>query len=849
MMLSDLFHLDKYDLTSPVKNMLDKNHDEITKLEAIASTIGDISDERKEVLQKEIQERQDAIDIKVKEIEAIGVQLVQLELKETQFVELKNLTDLVNSLEVRKDEMNRRRVLLEKYRTAIIHFKNDFDLIDKAKEKVSSLDSSISENEKLKADTEVQLKEVGEKKGKLLEELSSKDEKQKRVELLQKIIEWNELRLSFDKEKGALDLLKSALDKALDQSSVKQIELKALQDRLIVVESELPASDVFVSEVSALKDWKKTLEISSQIENEISNYNNEIVLLTNQLDVLRGNWLEAEYSTFEAVLDKIEKEISSISDKKEGEKIKLGLSAFIAHVNEGQPCPLCGSHDHPSVLHSIGGEELVRIEAEEVAMKSKLGQFNKAVLDAGKIQTSLDSIVKTVSEKQNAKLDAQTACAESAMLFEKKGHLSIEQAEGYLRDIETLFKERESLMQSSTALRNELDQLKLKAEAQRDALTQAEKQVLLIEANIARISKEVESTTEDWWMKYLSMDAASIRNDIAIVVDRINSIDQRFNDANKEFETVQTELSTVTARLDNDRLDLGKSKEELVELNVRFQQNMLSSNFKTEDEILELLKSNLDDKKEQSFIDEFDRDFAVAKNQKSLLEEKLGAETFDAEALTVLRNKVIEEQEFLKQLNGHLGESSASLRILNDGVSQMKQIKSDLGSATSRKMGLKELEGLFKAKGFVSYISNFYLRELCASANVRFNKLTRNQLSLEVDDNNVFYVKDYLNEGKLRLLKTLSGGQTFQASLCLALALAERVKVLNQSDKSFFFLDEGFGSLDRDSLSVVLETLKTLRRENRIVGIISHVEELQQEMDVSLRIELDKERGSLVLTQ
>jgi exonuclease SbcC len=46
-----------------------------------------------------------------------------------------------------------------------------------------------------------------------------------------------------------------------------------------------------------------------------------------------------------------------------------------------------------------------------------------------------------------------------------------------------------------------------------------------------------------------------------------------------------------------------------------------------------------------------------------------------------------------------------------------------------------------------------------------------------------------------------------------------------------------------------LETLKTLRRENRIVGIISHVEELQQEMDVSLRIELDKERGSLVLTQ
>jgi exonuclease SbcC len=345
------------------------------------------------------------------------------------------------------------------------------------------------------------------------------------------------------------------------------------------------------------------------------------------------------------------------------------------------------------------------------------------------------------------------------------------------------------------------------------------------------------------------MDAESIRNDIKIVVDRINSIDQRFSDANKEFETVQSELSSVSARIENDQLDQNKSKEELIELEDRFQRNLISSSFNTEEEILELLKTNLDDKKEQSSIDAFDRDYAVAKNQKSLLEEKLGSETFDAEALTILRNKFVEEQELLKQLNGLLGESSASLRILNDGVSQMKQIQNDLDIATSRKMGLKELDSLFKGKGFVSYISNFYLRELCASANVRFSKLTRNQLSLEVDDSNVFYVKDYLNEGKLRLLKTLSGGQTFQASLCLALALAERVKVLNQSNKSFFFLDEGFGSLDRDSLSVVLETLKTLRRENRIVGIISHVEELQQEMDVSLRIELDKERGSLVLTQ
>ncbi len=124
--------------------------------------------------------------------------------------------------------------------------------------------------------------------------------------------------------------------------------------------------------------------------------------------------------------------------------------------------------------------------------------------------------------------------------------------------------------------------------------------------------------------------------------------------------------------------------------------------------------------------------------------------------------------------------------------------------------------------------------------------MTQNKLSLQLNENNDFEVQDALNGGKTRLLKTLSGGQTFQAALCLALSLAENVKTLNQSEQSFFFLDEGFGTLDRDSLRVVFDTLKSLREENRIVGVISHVEEMQQEIEVALLVENDVEKGSLV---
>ncbi|MBL0065496.1 MAG: hypothetical protein IPP38_10905 [Bacteroidetes bacterium] len=66
-------------------------------------------------------------------------------------------------------------------------------------------------------------------------------------------------------------------------------------------------------------------------------------------------------------------------------------------------------------------------------------------------------------------------------------------------------------------------------------------------------------------------------------------------------------------------------------------------------------------------------------------------------------------------------------------------------------------------------------------------------------------------------------------------------------DQQFFFLDEGFGSLDKESLQVVFDTLKTLRNERRVVGLISHVEDLQQDIDVYLKIEEDPVSGSKIV--
>ncbi|MNT38090.1 Nuclease SbcCD subunit C [compost metagenome] len=126
-------------------------------------------------------------------------------------------------------------------------------------------------------------------------------------------------------------------------------------------------------------------------------------------------------------------------------------------------------------------------------------------------------------------------------------------------------------------------------------------------------------------------------------------------------------------------------------------------------------------------------------------------------------------------------------------------------------------------------------------------KFSRNQLSLELnEETESFIIRDNLNNGQVRSVKTLSGGQTFQAALSLALALADNIQQFNQGNQNFFFLDEGFGSLDKDSLHHVFETLKSLRKENRIVGLISHVDDMQQEIATYLQVKNTEEYGSII---
>ncbi|MGM1046586.1 MAG: AAA family ATPase [Bacillota bacterium] len=143
---------------------------------------------------------------------------------------------------------------------------------------------------------------------------------------------------------------------------------------------------------------------------------------------------------------------------------------------------------------------------------------------------------------------------------------------------------------------------------------------------------------------------------------------------------------------------------------------------------------------------------------------------------------------------------------------------------------LSKLQSCLRGNAFVEYVAEEQLMQVSQSASERLRFLTKQRYSLEVDSGGGFVIRDDANGGVRRPVSTLSGGETFLTSLSLALALSAQIQLRGQYPLQFFFLDEGFGTLDPELLDTVITSLERLHNDQLTVGIISHVPELRSRL-------------------
>ena len=184
------------------------------------------------------------------------------------------------------------------------------------------------------------------------------------------------------------------------------------------------------------------------------------------------------------------------------------------------------------------------------------------------------------------------------------------------------------------------------------------------------------------------------------------------------------------------------------------------------------------------------------------------------------------------------GAADEKLSHLRRDAAEREQVERTAREAHERAVVAKDLSGHLNARNFGAWLQNQILGWLVQGATDRLRELSSGQYSLDLSSKNEFLVIDHRNADEPRLAKTLSGGETFLASLALALSLAEQVASLaahGSAKLEALFLDEGFGTLDSDTLDVVAATIEQLGTE-RMVGIVTHVSELADRIPVQYRV-------------
>jgi DNA repair protein SbcC/Rad50 len=184
--------------------------------------------------------------------------------------------------------------------------------------------------------------------------------------------------------------------------------------------------------------------------------------------------------------------------------------------------------------------------------------------------------------------------------------------------------------------------------------------------------------------------------------------------------------------------------------------------------------------------------------------------------------------------------SNAAVRLLGE-TERMQRDIARAAELQERKKGLDEEAALagqlaqhLQANQFIAYVQEEALSVLAADGSRHLLALSQGRYSLGCSDQD-FHVVDHWNADRERSVKTLSGGETFLASLALALALAERLADLAAEGRAgdrleSLFLDEGFGTLDAETLDLVVQAIETLQGGNRVVGVVTHINELAERL-------------------
>lgn len=541
-------------------------------------------------------------------------------------------------------------------------------------------------------------------------------------------------------------------------------------------------------------------------------------------------------------------------------------AGFIAkeQLRPGHPCPVCGSLHHPRPCQldedhqNLSRDELDVLGEEVNSLRSRQEDTASASRSAAALFQEKENTLTGEMEKLQRKLaenvpegaeipEKLTIGQAEKILLERKQSLS-QKEKGLKEDVETL-KRLQSRLQG---IETEKSELRTAAETAAQKLTEAKALFASCQAlrDSLDASREYETEAE---AKMALAEAKERKSHAEQSSSRAEAAGQK---AKSDLENAQTLIRRYRTELPGQEKERGERKKAYER--AMQEKALTESQWKEQTETRERTETA----RLQEIIDAYNRKKAAAESRRDSAKKETGRKKQPVpEELEAARDqakaRLDEAQKAQDREKGYYRADTGVYQALKPVMEERKKVMDEhrrldelynllAGNVTGSRMDIE------------TFVQRYYLERILYAANRRFQDMTGGQFELRMFDiekagkgkNRGLDLMVYSTvTGKEREVRTLSGGESFMAALSLALGMADQIRAGSASvNLDVMFIDEGFGSLDEHSRDKAVRVLQNMAGDSRMIGIISHVSELKQEIEDQLVVQKDEE-GSHVRWQ
>ena len=630
--------------------------------------------------------------------------------------------------------------------------------------------------------------------------------------------------------------------------STLESEISKTKEAKQKADNELAQIDEAFKEHDAkTEEYRKYLKEHENDPEEIESIEKQKTIITNKQKAVEAIQKliishNKEYENYTALTEQARQASSDAIEKRneyaEQQRIYFAASAgrLAEGLEEGMPCPVCGAIHHIELAKVHSGApsdtELEELRTESEKLDDIENKFRNKLTASS---TALAGIIENVRTRMND--DLQLEFTDIAAVNEDMKQLSVNN-KAQIKAFDARIQELKPFTEEVARIRKEFDD----RDDVRNKLTKAKDEATRQSVSLGTI---LETQTRDLNSKRSGLQFKSLE-ELDEAIKKMTTERQYIDDAIKKADESVEESKLEVQRIDGSFKAISDQKAAFEKAYVSAHKafnDLISTSGKTEKEIIMLLESENESELLTKEVADFNREY----DQNRIIISNLQTDT---------KNKEIIDISILEEQLARLNEQSTEV---NNSILSVKQRKANNESSKRRiQKGVEEYDKLgteskdlkklnqvvsgneYLKQSFEAYIQALYFKRVLMFANQRFSKLTDGRYELQIRNpekdgaSKVGLDIDVLDNytGKAREADTLSGGESFKAALALALGLSDAVQTLNGGIRiDTLFVDEGFGSLDPESLSMAIEVLHDLSEGNALIGIISHVNELKSEID------------------